>query len=320
MEDRVTSRDGEAADAGVGSAPGDPVSMPRRAFLLVSAAAGVFAATARAQRASSPFSFRRVRRSFLDSRYGQLHVRTVAPDIPTAAPPVVCLHQAPLSGRMFTRFLGEMGRDRSAMAPDLPGYGESDPPPQPPEAADYADAVVDLVERLGSAHADVLGIQAGAAVAAELAIRYPKKIRRVVLCSVPLYTKERRDALLASLKPGPATEDGAHLMRLWQGALAGRGPGQTLEQIDSAVADRLRAGERENWAFQSMFRWDGFTRLPLVTQPTLVLRPKDLLWEPTAGASPLMKSARPVDLPDMGNGLFEVDPARLANLVRSFLF
>ncbi len=301
-------------------APRDPVGVPRRAFLRAALTAGALASTAQAQRAVSPFSFRRVRRSFLDSRYGQLHVRTVAPDIPTAAPPLVCLHQAPLSGRMFARFLTEIGRDRSAMAPDLPGYGESDPPPQPPEVADYADAIVDLVDRLGSAHADVLGIQAGAAVAVELALRHPKKIRRVALCSVPLHAKERRDALLLGLKPNTPAEDGGHLTQLWQAALAGRGPGQTLDMVAATLADRLRAGERENWALQSVYRWDGSARLPLVTQPTLVLRPKDPLWEPTGAVSSLMKSARPVELPDMGNGLFEVDPARLASLVRGFLY
>jgi pimeloyl-ACP methyl ester carboxylesterase len=304
------------------SEPGQRQAMnvARRTFLRAAAASAALTSTALAQGPRSPFSFRRVRRSFLDSRYGQLHVRTVAPDIPTAAPPLVCLHQAPLSGRMFGRFLAEMGRDRSAMAPDLPGYGESDPPTQAPEVADYADAIVDLVERLGSAHADVLGIQAGAAVAVELALRHPKKIRRVALCSVPLHTKERRDALLLGLKPNPPTEDGAHLMRLWQAAFAGRGPGQTLEMVAASIAERLRAGDAENWALQSVYRWDGFARLPLVTQPTLVLRPKDPLWEPTGAVSSLMKSARPVELPDMGNGLFGVDPARLASLVRGFLY
>jgi pimeloyl-ACP methyl ester carboxylesterase len=122
------------------------------------------------------------------------------------------------------------------------------------------------------------------------------------------------------LVTGAAGRMGAHLTRLWQSLLAGRGPGQTLEMLDGALAERFRAGEKENWALQSVYRWDGFARLPLLTQPTLVLRPKDALWEPTAGVAPLMKSARPVDLPDMGNGLFEVDPTRLANIVRSFLF
>jgi len=303
-----------------GAAPGEGSSVPRRAFLRAASAAAAFAPAAQAQRPMSPFSFRRVRRSFLDGRYGQLHVRTVAPDIPTAAPPLVCLHPTPLSGRMFARFLGEMGRDRSAMAPDLPGYGESDAPQQPLEMADYAEAIVDLVERLGSAHADVLGVQAGAAVAVELAIRHPRRIRRVVLCSLPLHAKEKREALLAGLKPTPPAEDGAHLTRLWQAAVAGRGPGQTLEMIDAGIADRLRAGERENWMLQSAYRWDGFARLPLVTQPTLVLRPKDALWEAAAGVAPLMKSARALELPELGNGLFEADPPRLANLLRSFLF
>jgi len=68
-----------------------------------------------------------VRRMYVDCRYGQMHVRTAFSggggfDELTS---LVCLHQSPMSGRVFDRFLPLMGTDRTVYAPDTPGFGDS---------------------------------------------------------------------------------------------------------------------------------------------------------------------------------------------------
>ena len=60
-------------------------------------------------------------------------------------------------------------------------------------------------------------------------------------------------------------------------------------------------------------------RLRLVKQPTLVLRPRDDLWDATARARGSLPDARFVDLADFGHGLFDVAPAVVASQVREFL-
>jgi pimeloyl-ACP methyl ester carboxylesterase len=57
---------------------------------------------------------------------------------------LLCLHATPRSGGSLLPLLELMGMDRSVYAPDLPGFGNSDPPPGRPGIADYADAVGDF--------------------------------------------------------------------------------------------------------------------------------------------------------------------------------
>ena len=152
----------------------------------------------------------RVRRGYFESRFGQLHLHNAIPpgggfDEATA---LICLHGTPASGRTFRKLLTLVGRDRSVYAPDLPGYGESDPPPSRPTIADYAAAIADFCDTMRFRQVDVLGHQSGAFVAAELAIVRPTVIRRVVLASIPLPTDADREAFRRAPWPVPPVEDG----------------------------------------------------------------------------------------------------------------
>jgi pimeloyl-ACP methyl ester carboxylesterase len=87
----------------------------------------------------------RMRRAYFDCRFGQLHVRTAFPTTGGFDEQVtlVCLHSREGSSRSFARFLPELADERSVYAPDLPGFGESDPAPSP-GFADAAHAISDL--------------------------------------------------------------------------------------------------------------------------------------------------------------------------------
>src|SRR5271167_2753676 len=112
----------------------------------------------------------RTRRTYFDCQFGQLHVRTAFPSSGGFDEQVTlfCLHPSEGSSRSFDRFLPEIAQDRSVYAPDLPGFGESDPAPSfaPSEAV---RAVSDLATDLRLRRIDVLGVGAGAAIAIELA-------------------------------------------------------------------------------------------------------------------------------------------------------
>lgn len=77
----------------------------------------------------------------------------------------------------------EFGSHR-AIALDLPGFGRS---PMPPDGkvsiAWYADLVDALLEQLGVERAAVVGNSMGGFIAAELAIRHPQRVERLVLVS-----------------------------------------------------------------------------------------------------------------------------------------
>ncbi|MGC1727918.1 MAG: alpha/beta fold hydrolase [Steroidobacteraceae bacterium] len=130
----------------------------------------------------------RVRRGYFECRYGQLHVHNAIPqgggfEEGTA---LLCLHGAAATGRAFLRFLPHAGRDRSVYAPDLPGCGESDPPPPHPQLEDYAAALGDFLDSMRLRRLDVVGYRAGALLAAELTRLRTAQVRRLVLVSFPV--------------------------------------------------------------------------------------------------------------------------------------
>ena len=226
--------------------------------------------TAKPQRAEEP----RVRRGYFECRYGQLHVHNAIPpgggfEEGTA---LICLHGAQGSGRSFRGFLALVGRDRSAYAPDLPGYGESDGPLEAMSPSDYAAAIGDFLDTMRLRQVDLLAHGAGSALATELAVTRPQQLRRLVLVSVPL---------------GPPALAG------------GSAPPAGLAAAAAGYALRERLGR--------------------ISQPLLVLRPRDEWWDATGRVREAQPGARLLDLPDYGPDLFQSAPGAVVDAVRAFL-
>jgi pimeloyl-ACP methyl ester carboxylesterase len=258
----------------------------------------------------------RVRRGFFDGRFGQLHYRRTSPAQPLGMrPPVVLLHQSPLSGRMFSELLPVLGSDRVVLAPDTPGYGESDAPPRVPSLADYGDALHDFIADLKEP-VDLVGYHTGALIAADIAARYPRSVRRLVLISVPVFTAERRAGLNTTTLQA---EDGSHLLGEWKSTMSVRPPGQSLEQAARIVAEKQRAGLKAGWAMSAIAGQDPEPLLRAIARPTLIVRPKDGLWDAGAQAASWIPGARLEDAPQWGFGLFDAYPTDVAACLRRFL-
>jgi len=262
-----------------------------------------------------------LRRAYFECRYGQLHVRTAFPSTGgfDEHTPLVCLHEGPGSSRSFAPLLAAMGTDRSVYAADLPGCGESDPPPAQPAVADYAQAVGDFLGNLRLRRVDVLGYHEGAAIAAELAMREPERVRRLVFAGLSAYTGAEREALHPQPYPEPPSLDGAHLLAGWQRHLAARGPGVSLEELAAAFADELHNGPHARWVAHAVYGWRAQERLPLVAQPVLVLRLHGDLPEPAQRAQRLLRTAHFHDLGELGAAALTVAPEAVAARVRAFL-
>ena len=93
-----------------------------------------------------------------------------------AGEPLVCLHGVSGHGRRFIH-LADRLKDRHVIAPDLRGHGQSGK--EPPW--DIATHVQDLLETIEEPMADWLGFSYGGRIAAEIAARYPERVRSLTL-------------------------------------------------------------------------------------------------------------------------------------------
>jgi pimeloyl-ACP methyl ester carboxylesterase len=132
-------------------------------------------------------------------------------------PPVLLLHQTPTSSAELVPLLERLAPRCTVFAPDMPGYGVSDPLTDAPLSMDA------LVENL-AAFMDVLGIDAaglygfhtGASLATAFARRHPRRVAVAIadglLC---LDAKERERLPPRYLEPFVPRWDGGHLAWLW---------------------------------------------------------------------------------------------------------
>lgn len=257
----------------------------------------------------------RLRRGYFECRYGQLHVHNAIPaggGFEEGAP-LLCLHPIPHSGRIFSRFLAVTGVGRSVFAPDLPGFGDSDPPPPHAGVAEHAAAIGDFLETMRLRQVDVLGQGFGAAVAAELTATRPAQVRRLVLVSPPLPSD--------AAEPPPMTPamDGSHLPEEWRRAVAYCGPTAPPEVATAALAERLRNGAHAGPATAAARAYQLRTRLTQLSVPLLVLRLGGEVVANKGQARDVPARARLVELPERDASLFETAPEVAAQAVESFL-
>lgn len=262
-----------------------------------------------------------VRRGYFECRYGQLHVYNTMPRGGgfEEGTTLLCLHEAPLNGHMFNQVQCLLGRERSVYAPDLPGYGESDAPAAPPSIEDYAAAIGDFLDTMRLRQVDLLGCQAGALIAAELAITRPQQVRRVVWISVPALNAAERAQFASAPWPGPLGADGAQLQVEWRRASGAGKQALPAEVTARRLAAMLCVGARASWGMHAVVQYAAQQRLALVTQPVLMLRPADEYWEAMQRARELLPKARLIEFAAQGAGLCETAPEAVADAVAAFL-
>lgn len=261
-----------------------------------------------------------MRRSYAESRYGQIHLWTAYPSGGgfDERIPVICLHHSGGSGRLFAPMLRELGNDRSIYAPDLPGHGSSDGAGGKASVMDLAGAIGDFVESLRLRTVDVFGYQLGALIAAELAIARPQQVRRVMLWGAPCYAPPERLALLQNSATPGTREDGSDVIEEWQRVLQRRGTSVPPAALAEEFGDRLRAGVNGTKAFAAAIDYPAGERLPLLKQPALVLRLRDEFWDQAPRVRAALPNGSMLDVADYGQGFLSAAPQRFASIVREF--
>jgi pimeloyl-ACP methyl ester carboxylesterase len=95
--------------------------------------------------------------------------------------PLVLLHGVGASRVIWRHVVPTLSEDRRVLAPDLPGFGESDPAGSGFELEAVALALGSALEDRAGEPFDLVGNSLGGAVALELALTRPELVSRLVL-------------------------------------------------------------------------------------------------------------------------------------------
>ena len=267
-----------------------------------------------------------VRRLYVDSRFGQMHLRIAQPETDILKRrPLLCFHMTPLSGLMFESWLGEMGCDRIAIAVDGPGFGCSDKLSSAPSMADYASAMADVLDSsalggLGLSGIDLLGYHTGGRIAVQLAMQRPSIVRHIVLVGAGMYSKEQQEKHYASFSPNEVHDDGSHLVDTWNSMMRWRGPHRSLEDLMESYPDMIRGRRNQHLMYKANTEFSLAAHLKEIHQPILALNPRDDLWPYTPLIAPHLKDVdQLINLPDWGIGFLDYHTKEVAQMVRRFV-
>lgn len=96
-------------------------------------------------------------------------------------PAVVFLHGLAGCWQNWLQNILPLAADHRVIAIDFPGFGESPMPAGPISVRGYARVVVEVLDTLGIDQATIVGNSMGGFVGCEIAIRFPRRIERLVL-------------------------------------------------------------------------------------------------------------------------------------------
>jgi pimeloyl-ACP methyl ester carboxylesterase len=100
-----------------------------------------------------------------------------------SGPPLLLIHGLGSSGDDWAFQRDDFARVRTLVMPDLRGSGRSAKPAGPYSIPQFASDLWALIDSLGFADVDILGFSLGGAVAIEMALRAPGRVKKLVLCN-----------------------------------------------------------------------------------------------------------------------------------------
>ena len=130
---------------------------------------------------SEPPDIAGVRRSFVEARGVRFHVTEAGP---ADGRPVIALHGWPQHHWVYRDLLADPPAGLRIIAPDLPGYGWSGPPPHRWAKDDIAADVLALMDALGLDRALLVGHDWGGFVAYRMLLAAPERFDGLLVCNM----------------------------------------------------------------------------------------------------------------------------------------
>jgi pimeloyl-ACP methyl ester carboxylesterase len=109
--------------------------------------------------------------------------------------PILILHGWGGSSDSWLKISEIFSQDFKIICPDLPGFGKSQKPPRIWGNEDYCDFVFKFANELKIEKFYLIGHSFGGGLAAKFVVKYPEKVRALILCDAAIFRKKRRWSL-----------------------------------------------------------------------------------------------------------------------------
>lgn len=133
-----------------------------------------------------------------------------------SGPVLLMIHQSPRSSAEYARLMEEWGAHFTCVAPDTPGFGQSDPLAGEPEIGDFAAALDEFLSALGVERCAAYGFHSGGIILVATAKRHPRRFSALAVGGYAIWTAEEMRVFGESyLPPFRPSAYGEHLTWLW---------------------------------------------------------------------------------------------------------
>ncbi|MEE4153450.1 MAG: alpha/beta fold hydrolase [Erythrobacter sp.] len=133
-----------------------------------------------------------------------------------AGPALLMVHQSPRSSGEYAALMAKWGKHFTCIAPDTPGFGQSDPLPGDADINDFADALFEFCDALGLGPCPAYGFHSGGIILVTALKRRPERFRALAVGGYAIWTAEEMrifgERYLPEFHP---TAYGEHLAWLW---------------------------------------------------------------------------------------------------------
>lgn len=260
---------------------------------------------------------------------------------PADAPVLLLLHGFPTSSHMFRNLIPQLADRYRVIAPDYPGFGQSDSPDHTRFAytfANFADMVDALLDQVGARNYAMYVMDYGAPVGYRIALKHPERVSALIIQNGNAYDEGLRefwDPIKVYWKDGATRSRNAlsDLVTLAVTKFQYTDGVKDLTRIspDNWVHDQALLDRPGNKDIQLDLFYDYRTNVPLYPDfqkffrerkpPTLILWGKNDKIFPEQGAHPYLRDLPDAELHILDTGHFALEDKLdvMAPLISTFL-
>lgn len=152
-----------------------------------------------------------ITRHFVDVSGRRVHYRKAG-----KGPPLLMVHQSPRSSAEYEPLMTKWAEHFTCIAPDTPGFGQSDPLPGDPTIDDFAEAIIAFMDAVGLGEVGAYGFHSGGIILVTALRRHPERFSALAIGGYAIWTEEERrifsESYLPPFRPSPY---GEHLTWIW---------------------------------------------------------------------------------------------------------